>query len=88
MNSRERVYKTLHHEMPDRPPLDGWFLYSILEKLKKHYNVVSNEDVLEKMGIDFRYTCMLPAENPEEYTYFEKLGISISIADYYVKPYG
>ena len=88
MNSRERVLKTLNLETPDRPPLDGWFLLSVFEQLKKHYNVEHEDDVMEKLGIDFRNTCMVPADHPEDYPYFEKLGISIRIADYLMKNCG
>ena len=45
MTARERVLKSLNFEVPDRPPLDGWFLFSVVEKLKKHYNVETDEDV-------------------------------------------
>ena len=88
MTSRERVIKTLNLETPDRPPLDGWFLLSVVDQLKKHFNVEHDEDILEKLGIDFRNTCMIPADHPEEYSYLEKLGISIPIADYMMKPSG
>lgn len=88
LNSRERVFKTLNYQIPDRVPLDGWFLNSVVEELKKHFNVADDDDILEKLGIDFRYTCMLPGMNPGEYTYFKKMGLSIPIADYLVREWG
>jgi len=86
MNSRERVFKTLRHEFPDRYPLDGWFLNSVLDNIKKYYRTDDLEEVLKELGIDFRTTCMEPDGNiKKEFSYFEKMGLSIPIDDYYVR---
>ena len=61
MNSKERVIKTINHMKPDRIPLDGWFSSTIWAKLKNHYNLQDDEDVLERLGIDFRPVVMDPA---------------------------
>jgi len=89
MNSRQRVFNTLNYRIPDRVPLDGWFLNEVIEELKKYYNVDDLEEVLEILGIDFRATCMEPEENfRKNSAYFKKMGLSIMIDDYYVKDSG
>ena len=86
MNSKERVIKTLQHEKPDRFPLDGWFLNSVMEDLKKFFQTSNTEIVLEELGIDFRTTCMEPdSDYKKDFSYFKKMGLSIPIDDYYVK---
>jgi len=86
MNSRERVLKTVRHQLPDRFPLDGWFLCSVMKNLKDYYKVKDTDSVLEKLGIDFRCTCMEPDEKIKaDYSYLKQMGLSIMIDDYYVK---
>ncbi len=86
MNSKERVLRTIKHELPDRVPLDGWFLESVIDKLKEHLEVNTLEEVLKKLSIDFRTTCMEPDESiKKDFSYFKKMGLSIPIDDYYVK---
>lgn len=86
MKSRKRVIKALNWQVPDRVPLDGWFLNSVIEKLKQKTGENNIEDILKKLGIDFRTTCMLPEEKfRKDSAYFNKLGLSIQIGDYYVK---
>jgi len=55
MNSRERTKLALNHQQPDRPPLLLWMVPEILERLKKHFNVNTHEDVLDKLDIDVRW---------------------------------
>jgi uroporphyrinogen decarboxylase len=89
MNARERVFRTLKHEVPNRIPLDGWFLNSVLYRLIDHFGVTDIEGVLENLGIDFRTTCMEPKESiRDQFTYFSKLGLSIMIDDYFVRESG
>ncbi|MCL4377255.1 MAG: hypothetical protein M1409_02550 [Actinobacteria bacterium] len=89
MNSRERVFLSINHKVPDRIPLDGWFLNERLEKLKNFYNISTVDDLLFKLGIDFRSTCMRTGPAiAEEYSYFKKMGLSIMIDDYFVKDIG
>jgi uroporphyrinogen decarboxylase len=86
MDSRERVLRTLRFELPDRPPLDGWFLKSVMDTLKIHFGESEEENILGMLGIDFRSTCMTPSRKANKnYSYFDKLGMSIRIADYFVK---
>lgn len=86
MNSKERVIKTINHQVPDRIPLDGWFLESVIANIKKYLKLNTIEEVLKRLSIDFRTTCMEPDESiRHEYAYFKKMGLSIPIDDYYVK---
>jgi len=87
MNSRQRVFNALNYKLSDRVPLNGWFLNKVLDRLKQYYKVNDIEEVLEALGIDFRTTCMEPEEDfRRNSSYFKKLGLSIMIDDYYVKP--
>ena len=89
MDSKKRVFKTLNYQLQDRPPLDGWFLNGVLSDLRKHFNTMDDEVVLENLGIDFRGTCMIPISDfGKKVFYFKKMGLSIPIADYYVREYG
>jgi uroporphyrinogen decarboxylase len=84
----QRVLKTIELELPDRPPLDGWFLKSVMDKLKNHFKVQTTVDVFKNLGIDFLPTCMLPGKNFRKgASYFSKMGASIQIADYFVRKY-
>ena len=55
MNSRERTKLALSHTQPDRPPLLLWMVPEICEKLKKHFNVDTVDDVYDKLDIDVRW---------------------------------
>jgi len=88
MDCRQRVLKTIKLELPDRPPLDGWFLKSVLDELKNHFKVSTTVDVFKNLGIDFRGTCMIPTSDfSKKVSYFSKMGASIQIADYFVRKY-
>jgi uroporphyrinogen decarboxylase len=89
MNSKQRVFDVLNYKLPDRFPLDGWFLNGVLYELKKYYKVNDNEDILEKLGIDIRTTCMEPEESfKNEYSYFKKFGLALMIDDCYMRNSG
>ncbi len=89
MDSRQRVFNSLNYKLSDRPPLDGWFLNEVLVKLKDYSKVNELEEVLEKLGIDFRTTCMEPEESfRKNSSYFDKLGLSIMIDDYHLRESG
>lgn len=60
MNSRERVIKTISHEIPDRVPLDGYFNPIIWEKLRKHFGAENDEKIREELGLDFKRGKMTP----------------------------
>ena len=55
MTSRERVFKTLRFEEPDRVPIDFWATPEVFEKLKKHFGAASADEVLDRIDADIRY---------------------------------
>lgn len=75
MKPRDRFYKTVQHEEPDRVPLDYWTTPAAYEKLRKHlkfaapetqeWGIMSSwkisEEMLERLHIDFRRVYMNPA---------------------------
>lgn len=61
MHSRKRFYQTVNHKNADRIPLDGWFAPSLWNKLKKYCGITEDEQMLERLGIDFRTVVMMPA---------------------------
>jgi uroporphyrinogen decarboxylase len=64
LKSRERVFKALNHEEPDRIPLDEIFRLDVWDALKKYFSVDDVEDVRRFLGIDFRH---LSIEVSEEF---------------------
>jgi uroporphyrinogen decarboxylase len=62
MNSKDRVNNAINHVKPDRTPLDGWFTNAVMDKLKSRFGFSDDEEVLERLGIDFRPVVMEPAE--------------------------
>jgi len=63
---RERVFKALNHEEPDRVPLDdAWMSYirvDTWDAIKKHLGFEDDEKVREYLGFDFRYLSMDPSQ--------------------------
>ena len=55
MDSRERVFKTLGFEEPDRVPIDFWAAPEAFEKLKRYFGVGSTDEVLDRIDADIRY---------------------------------
>ena len=55
MTSYERVMTALNHKKPDRPPLHYFGTPETSEKLKKHINIETHEELLCYFGSDFRY---------------------------------
>jgi len=57
LSSRERVFKTLEFEVPDRIPLDepeGRFRSDTWRKLENYYATDDEDDIERILGIDFR----------------------------------
>lgn len=89
MNSKERVKNAVEHIKPDRTPLDGWFTNAVMDKLKIRLGLSDDEDVLEKLGIDFRPVVMEPAEDfgsDAKWMDFVINKSSFSVSDYIGKP--
>ncbi len=54
MNSRERTFKALDFEEPDRVPIDFWATSGFRQKLESALNI-SYGEFLDVNDIDFRY---------------------------------
>ncbi len=78
MTSRERVLAVFNRQMPDRCPVDFWAVDEVIEKLTKHYNLKSEDDILDMFEVDFQFVS--PDETcadrvMEDGTYFDKMGV-------------
>lgn len=55
MDSRERFELALSHAEPDRVPIDYWATEAISARLRNHFGVSTQEEVLQALDVDFRY---------------------------------
>ncbi|HME55738.1 MAG TPA: uroporphyrinogen decarboxylase family protein [Candidatus Lokiarchaeia archaeon] len=55
MNSKERFRCLLAKQVPDRVLRDYWAVPEIDARLRKHYEVSTQDELLDKLHIDFRY---------------------------------
>jgi len=55
MDSVERFNKCLNHEPIDRVPVDYWGTNEINLKLREHFGFSTQEELLSRLDIDFRY---------------------------------
>jgi uroporphyrinogen decarboxylase len=55
MDSRERVALALDHQQPDRVPIDYWATSSVTARLLEHFGLSTQEELLQHLGVDFRY---------------------------------
>jgi uroporphyrinogen decarboxylase len=55
MDSRQRLAALLARERPDRVLRDYWAVPEIDRRLRAHYGVETQEELLERLDIDFRY---------------------------------
>jgi uroporphyrinogen decarboxylase len=60
MNSKGRVIAAIKLQKPDRIPLDGYFRQDVWLKLEEHFGTTDAEKVMEKLGLDIRYTFLEP----------------------------
>lgn len=78
MNSRERVQMALHHERPDRVPINFRSTDLVAENLGKYYNK-NYQELLEFYQVDFREvipTYVGPTyQKSAEGTYFDEWGV-------------
>jgi len=61
VTSRERFFKTVRHERPDRVPLDIWARPEVMRQLREY---LQTDDVNEALGIDFVH-CGIKEHFPE-----------------------
>ncbi|MBN2581047.1 MAG: hypothetical protein JXB10_18840 [Pirellulales bacterium] len=55
MDARERVFLALEHQQPDRVPIDCWLTSAVSARLRKHYGLTTEEELLRRLDVDFRY---------------------------------
>lgn len=57
MTSKERVQRALHHEIPDRVPINYMANPGIDQRLKVHFGLAADdtEGLLQALGVDFRF---------------------------------
>jgi uroporphyrinogen decarboxylase len=55
MDARQRVFRALAHREPDRIPIDCWLTGAVAARLRKHYGLTSQEELLQRFDVDFRY---------------------------------
>ena len=65
MTPRERILASLHHQVPDRTPTDGWFHPAVQEMLKDHYGTDDWDEVLIELGIEGWASCGVELRFPE-----------------------
>lgn len=63
MNSKKRVLAAINHKTPDRIPLDGDFREDVWTKLEDHFGTTNTDEIMETLGLDFRYLLMEPASS-------------------------
>ncbi len=78
MTARERVTAVLNRQMPDRCPVDFWAVDEVIEKLLKHFNFKSEDEILDHFEVDMQF--ISPDEKGEQRvmsdgTYFDKMGV-------------
>lgn len=70
LKPRERVFKALNHEEPDRVPLDEIFRLDVMDSLKRYFRVDDDEKVRRFLGIDFRHLSIGISEEFKKKTRF------------------
>ncbi len=55
MNPRKRVLTAINHQEPDRVPVDYWATPETDNKLHRHFNTKTRNQLFEKLNVDIRY---------------------------------
>lgn len=55
MDSRQRVALALEHHQPDRVPIDYWATSTVNARLRNHFGLSTQEELLAHFDVDFRY---------------------------------
>ena len=58
MNSKERVLSAIHHQEPDRVPVDFWWSHETRDKLIEHLRLRNQDELQTYLGSDIR--CIYP----------------------------
>lgn len=61
MNPCDRVRMTLNHIAPDHPPADGTFRSQVWKKLRAHFGVHDDDQIMDMLGFDFRQAVIEPS---------------------------
>ena len=61
MKPKERVIAAIHHQNPDRTPLDGSFRQDVWKKLENFFETTDAEEIMKALGLDIRYVMMEPS---------------------------
>lgn len=62
MTSRERVFRALDHQTPDRCPVDFWAEDATLSTLYRHFGVTTEDELLDIFNVDLQF--VFPARRP------------------------
>ena len=55
MTGKERVLNAVNHIKSDRVPMDIWAEPEVWDMLKIHFNVLTYDDVRDKLSVDIHY---------------------------------
>lgn len=83
MNSKERILAALNHQTPDRVPATLEGVTETWDRLKKHYSVGTDEEVMNILEIDTRIMQIPPYIGPKLKTFTSETGSKI-----YTHPFG
>ena len=83
MNSKQRIRAVLSHQKPDRLPSTMQCVDTTWEKLRKHLNVNTNDEVMEQLDIDTRIMDIPPYIGPDLPSYVNEHGETV-----YTHPFG
>ncbi|MEA5049982.1 MAG: uroporphyrinogen decarboxylase family protein [Oscillospiraceae bacterium] len=78
MDSRERVYKALAHESPDRCPVDFWAVDEVIERLCAHFGVQGESSLLDALQVDLQFVFPRETRLPEilpDGSWFDYMGV-------------
>jgi len=81
MTPRERVLCSLHHQAPDRVPLNGTFRPEVWEALKEHFQTEDSGAIQDSLGIDFRSIGMSSPADFRERAAGTNWGPAIALGD-------
>lgn len=86
MNSKERVLAALARKPTDRVPVQTYLTPEIQQKLMDHFQFSNTEQLLQKLGVDFRsvnpaYTGTLPPV-PEGSDFVDEWGVGYAMFDH------
>ena len=77
MNSKERIRAAVAHQTPDRVPSTMQCVQVAWEKLKKHFGVKTEDEVMDILDIDTRIMDIPPYIGPEHPDYIDENGETV-----------